>query len=267
MPFIDAHCHLHDDRIIEDIDGFVSRARNADVRYMASCSTMENNFRLTQNLAERYPEILPCFGIHPWFLDSCSSQWRANLQRHLAACPSGIGETGIDFMDKTADRAFQIQVFEHHLALAIEMKRPINIHVRKAWDTFIKIMKKMGPLPVPGIVHSYSGSADLVPLIQKFGLFISFSGSVTKPGAKKVVQAFKAAASLGCVVFETDTPDIYPHIPEPDPSGLNEPKNLPAIARIAANRIDGDYDALCRQAFDNSLQVFEPLLQGAGSAS
>ena len=260
MPFIDSHAHLHDTRIINDMDAIMARAEKSGVRFCMSCATAEENFELTLDLSRRFKAIIPFFGIHPWFLDSLSDEWQSTLERYLETHVSGIGETGIDFTDKTADRDRQVTVFETHLMLAKEMGRPINIHVRKAWDTFIRILKKIGKLKVPGIIHSYSGSADMVPLFEKYNLFISFSGSVTNPGSKKVPAALKAV-SENRFVLETDTPDIYPYIPDPHPLRLNEPANLTAIAKIAAERIGKDEEAFRRQAYENSCRVFGPLLE------
>ena len=191
MLFVDSHCHLHDPRIISDVPGIENRARIANVQYMVSCATMENNFELTAGLSRDFNSILPCFGIHPWFVGNISDQWKERLEHYLWTYPSGIGETGLDFTDKTCDRDLQIKVFEHHLRLAMELERPINIHIRKAWDTFIHILKKIGKLKVPGLIHSYSGSADMIPVFETYGLYLSFSGSVTNPNAKKVVTALK----------------------------------------------------------------------------
>jgi len=264
MYFIDSHCHLHDSRIISDIPWIEDRARVANVEYMVSCATMEDNFELTAQLSKDFNSILPCFGIHPWFVDSISEQWKEQLEHYLLAYPSGIGETGLDFTDKTCDRDIQIKVFEHHLMLARELERPVNIHIRKAWDTFIHILKKMGKFRVPGLIHSYSGSADMVPLFEAYGLYISFSGSVTNPEAKKVVKALQTV-SRDHFVLETDTPDIYPYLLEPQSSKLNEPKNLSAIAQIAATRIgmesEIEIEKFSRQAYDNSLNLFHPILQ------
>ncbi len=261
MPFIDSHTHLHDERIIADVPGIMARARAQGVRYMATCATMEENFELTAELSEQHPPILPFFGLHPWFLDALSDLWKNNLLRYLEAYPSsGIGETGIDFMDKTLDRDLQIRVFEHHLALARDLGRPITIHIRKAWDPAIRILKKMGKLRVPGLVHSYSGSAELVPVFESFNLYLSFSGSVTFEGAKKTVQAIRRVAE-DRVVLETDTPDIYPHLPGPRPTRLNEPSNLPAIARIAAERIGRDLEGFADQVYENSQALFGSLLK------
>jgi TatD DNase family protein len=261
MQFIDSHCHLQDSRIISDIPGILDRANKANVRYMMSCATKEDNFELTATLSRQFPSILPCFGVHPWFVDSLSEQWKEQLESYLLTYPSGIGETGMDFTDKTADRNLQIKVFEHHLVLARELELPINIHIRNAWDTFIHLLKKHGKLKVPGLIHAYSGSADMISIFEKKGLYISFPGSVTNPGAKKVIHALKRV-SKDRFVLETDAPDIYPYLAEPTVSRLNEPGNLPAIAGIAAKRIGRDVEEFSRQAYENSLTLFHPLLQG-----
>ena len=261
MLFIDSHCHLHDSRIISDVPWLEDRARIANVKYMVSCATMEDNFELTAQLSKDFPSILPCFGVHPWFVDTMSGQWKENLQVYLQTYPSGIGETGLDFTDKTCDKKKQIKVFEHHLMLARQLKRPINIHIRKAWDTFIHILKKFGKLKVPGMIHSYSGSADMIPIFEKYGFYISFSGSVTNPNAKKVINALKKV-SKNRFVLETDTPDIYPYLPESNSgSKLNEPENLPAIAQIASARIGMEFKEFSQHAFQNSLYLFNPILQ------
>jgi TatD DNase family protein len=86
---------------------------------------------------------------------------------------------------------------------------------------------------------------------------------VTKPNAKKVVRALKRV-SKERFVLETDTPDIYPYLPEhilgKKASRLNEPKNLPAIAQIASARVDMEFDKFSNQAYDNSMKLFHPIL-------
>lgn len=259
MLFIDSHCHLHDTRILADISHMVDRAQKAGVQYMVSCATMEENFERTAKLALAYGSVIPCFGIHPWFLDSLSENWQQTLETFLAAHRSGIGETGLDFMDKRADQELQLRVFSHHLALARELERPINIHIRKAWDPFIHLMKKFGPLTTPGLIHSYSGSLDMIPLFEKYNLYISFSGSVTRPNARKVVSALEAV-SKERFVMETDAPDIYPSLLDSRENTINEPKNLPAIAQIAAKRVNMGFEKFAAQAYNNSLTLFNPVL-------
>lgn len=263
--FFDSHCHLHDDRILADIPHIVMRAQKAGVRYMVSCATMEDNFAQTAALGLNYDSVIPCFGLHPWFLDSLSENWQQTLDRFLSDPGAGIGETGLDFMDKGANRDLQLQVFSHHMMLARELERPINIHIRNAWDPFIRLLKKMGPLKRAGLIHSYSGSADMIPLFEKYNLYISFSGSVTRPNAKKVVKAL-AAVSQDRFLIETDTPDIFPSFSNPganqanQANKLNEPKNLAIIAQIAAQSRQMGLEEFVNHAYNNSLTLFKPIL-------
>jgi TatD DNase family protein len=256
---VDAHCHLHDPRIIHDIPGIVQRAEAAGVTHMVTCATMEENFESTSALARQYPAIIPCYGIHPWFLESLSDNWQQVLMDRVAAEPCGIGETGLDFMDRHADRDRQLTVFAVHLSLARDLERPINIHIRKAWDPFVRMLKKNGPLKTPGLVHSFSGSAELVNMLARYNLYISFSGSVTRPRAKKVVKALNAV-SMDRILLETDTPDIYPSVPDPDSHGLNEPKNLPAIAQIASARAEVPFPEFVRSVHANAMTIFSPII-------
>ena len=165
-------------------------------------------------------------------------------------------------MDKEANRERQLQVFKTHLSLACDLKRPINIHVRKAWDAVLKMLKHFGPLPSPGVIHSYSGSADLIPILEKLNLYISFSGSVTRPNAKKAAKAL-GAVSMDRIVFETDAPDIVPWFIMETASGptpLNQPANVPGIIRTAAGILKKDFQPLAGCAYENSRNLFALIL-------
>jgi TatD DNase family protein len=259
MRFVDSHCHLHDNRIISDLSQIVNKAVAAGVDSMVTCATMESNFELTGQISLKFDSIIPCFGIHPWFVKSASENYQQNLENYIVKYNAGIGETGIDFVDKATDRDLQVKIFKTHLILAKELEIPINIHVRKAWDTFIHIIKKVGRLKAGGLIHSYSGSADMIPLFEKFGYFISFSGSVTNPSAKKVVAALRKV-SKERVVLETDTPDIYPYLTKARIKSLNGPENLPEISSIAAKRIGMDVEVFSENAYNNSLRLFKKIL-------
>ena len=261
MKFIDVHTHLHDRRIVDGIPGIIKRAQGAGLKKIVSCATMEENFRATFDLAEEYESVLPCFGVHPWFLDTLSRGWERNLGDWLEKVPSGVGETGLDFMGRGADRDLQIEVFTAHLTLARDLGRPINIHIRKAWDVFIHILKKHGPLGAGGLVHSYSGSADLAKVLERYNLHISFSGSVTRHNAKKTIRALNAV-DLDRILFETDTPDIFPTLDDGnDYAGrLNEPLFVPEIVRIAADRRGIGFEKLAGHGYINGLNLFKPLI-------
>ncbi len=261
MHFFDSHCHLHDNRIIDRAAVIEKRSVQAGVLHMVSCATMESNFETTVHLARQYPSIIPCLGIHPWFIGSRTRRWQSVLISAIQQNRAGIGETGLDFVDKSVDREDQIAVFEKHLAVAREMHRPVNVHVRNAWDAFIHLIKRMGPLPAGGLIHSYSGSADMIPIFEKYNWHVSFSGAATRPGAKKVVKALQAV-SPDRILLETDSPDILPSLPGLVSGELNEPANLPGIAAVVAAKKGIFIDVLAKCTFENSMELFRELAAG-----
>ena len=259
----DAHCHLHDPRIFDRIQEIIHRASLAGVRSMVSCATHASNFPTTRDLTRDHPSVLPCFGFHPWFLKELPPNWEGILEAALGEIPSGVGETGLDFIIKDVDRDLQVDVFEKHLALAAELNRPVAIHARKAWDVLIQVFKRLGPLPAGGLIHSFSGSADLVQTLEKYNLYFSFSGSQTRHQGKKAARALMAV-SPDRLLMETDAPDIFPHLDAGDPNplmpGINEPCLLPIIARALAAKRGQSVEELTQMTYDNALRLFAPLL-------
>ena len=263
LCYFDVHAHLHDPRISRDTNGILNRARRAGVVHTASCATMESNFKETETLARAHAGVVPCFGIHPWFLETLSPGWEAVLGAQLSALPSAVGETGLDFMDRGADRDLQLAVFRRHLGLAMDLGRPINIHIRKAWDAFVRILRETGPLPAGGLVHSYSGSADLVKLLTGYNLHISFSGAATRPKAKKTLRALNEVP-LDRILFETDTPDLFPSLetgPDVRHRPLNEPRYVADVVRICAQRRGLPVEKLAGHGYRNALHLFDPILR------
>lgn len=79
-PLIDAHCHLHDERLLSSssppncqrLEGVLSRARSAHLSHVVSCATHEQDWRVLEQLMEqqkhdRSLKIVPAFGVHPWW--------------------------------------------------------------------------------------------------------------------------------------------------------------------------------------------------------
>jgi TatD DNase family protein len=173
-----------------------------------------------------------------------------------------VGEIGLDFGSGQPDPALQLAVFSRQLAVARDLNRPVSIHIRKAFDPFIHLLKQQGPLPARGLIHSYSGSADMVPLFEKYNLYLSFSGAVTRPGAKKGIQALKAT-SPNRVLVETDSPDIAPWLSRGERPDLNQPCYLPVIVQIASQRAGIPFKTLATRVWDNACTLFDLPVKGA----
>ncbi|CAN1133709.1 Uncharacterized metal-dependent hydrolase YabD [Linum perenne] len=146
-------------------------------------------------MGERYPCVVPCFGLHPWFIRERTPNWFNTLQEFFEATPSAaVGEIGLDkgSHGKTIDFTDQVEVFKKQLQLAKELNKPASVHCVRAFGDLLTIMKSMGPFPAGVILHSYLGSAEMVPELAKLGAYFSFSGflmSMKTQKAKKMLAA------------------------------------------------------------------------------
>ncbi|MFO7749677.1 MAG: TatD family hydrolase [Desulfobacteraceae bacterium] len=257
MEFFDAHCHLQDKRVLADIDAIVHQWHHIGGRWLACCGTCHNDWEAVAALSDRYCHVIPSFGIHPWFAGTATTGWAEKLENRLDSRQSGVGEIGLDLKADNLD--LQTLLFKKQLEMAKEKGLPVSIHVRKAWDPFIHILKRTGKLPAGGLIHSYSGSADMIPLFERHGLFISFSGAITNPGNKKAARAIQAV-SLDRILMETDTPDILPRIHGLSNSSVNKPENLFYIARSAAATRGISTERLARLTYGNAEKLFHPVM-------
>lgn len=265
MKRFDAHCHLQDPRLAQRLSRILRTWNCSGGGFLVSCGTRESDWADLIAIAGGADTVLTCFGIHPWYVDTLSPAWEEKLERNLGCLPSGVGEIGLDFTNATPDRQLQEAVFKSQLALAHTLRLPVSIHIRKAWDSFIRILKHVGPLAGGGLIHSFSGSGDMVPLFERYNLYISFSGAVTNPGNKKVAKALKAV-SPDRLLVETDSPDLLPRLPRLQKTGedrINTPANLRFIAEAAATRLKIPPDTLIQQTFDNGVRLFTPLINPA----
>lgn len=118
----------------------------------------------------------------------------------LEAC--AVGELGWDKRLGGLDR--QTELAEAQLEVARARGLPVILHVVGAHGLALERLEKCGAMR--GVVHGYSGAAELVPRYLALGLSISFGPSVIRPRARKVREAARRVP-LARLLVETDGPD------------------------------------------------------------
>ena len=105
---------------------------------------------------------------------------------------------------------------------------------------------------VKGILHSFSGSAEMAEQLVKMGWYISVSGVVTFKNARRLLEAVERVP-LDFLLVETDCPYLTPH---PHRGKTNHSGYLPyTVSRIA--EIKGvSYEEVCRATRENARRVF-----------
>ncbi|HEY5621490.1 MAG TPA: TatD family hydrolase [Pontiella sp.] len=249
----DSHNHIQDERLSPDISGVTARARAAGVIRMGVKGCCEEDWPRVIELMTAYEGIVPSFGLHPWFIARRSSEWLRALETLLVRYPrAGVGEIGIDHAVEDRDAADQEAVFLSQLELARKMERPVSIHCRRAWGRLIELLDQFGELPRGMLIHCFGGSAEVATELVRRGAYISFSGSITRPNARKAGPAIRAVPEERLLI-ETDAPDILPAQAEGD---LNEPANLRWVLARAAELRGLPEAELAELTFRNAERFF-----------
>jgi TatD DNase family protein len=174
-----------------------------------SPSEGEMQIRLLESLGtDTLPKLIPCWGLHPWLVQTLKPAQLQEEQKRLALIPSRalIGELGLDFSKGSdeACRALQVDVFVDQLRLAKRLQRPLVLHVVRAHGRALDILRREGGQWF-GWVHGFSGSVEVAQEYRKMGLFISVGPRIF---SSKSTQLRRAVARLGLedLVIESDWP-------------------------------------------------------------
>lgn len=280
MKLFDAHCHLpafakftadkQDEVLVSDASRVMERAAVAGIERIAVCGTSPKDWSEVLQIPEKYPQVFPMIGIHPWFVkgrDGSPSRpsvdaarpavepylWENDfqaLEKTVRKVPmSGIGETGLDFQERFTNRAEQAASFAAHLDLARELNRPVAVHCVQAWGRLIEILRQH---PAPRVLlHAFGGAPELIPELLELNCWFSFCGTVTNPEAKRV-RASAAAVQENRLLIETDSPDFPPFGCKPP----NEPANLIHIARAVAQLRGVSADQIAEITLHNAQALF-----------
>lgn len=254
ISLYDAHNHLQDERLTARLEEIV---RDHPAACVVNASS-ERDWAHVEQLAKRHTWVVPAFGLHPWYAKERSARWFDELRRYLDANPRAtIGEIGLDRWIRDADVADQERVFAQQLELAAERNVAASIHCLKAWGHLEEALHK-SPRPERGfLIHSYGGSAEMVPVFSKLGAYFSISGYYAHERKAAQREAFKRVA-LGRILVETDAPDMLP------PQGLvayefgeaNDPRNLGRIYEFAAGLFGLTVDAFAERVKANFTSLF-----------
>ncbi|XP_057969944.1 uncharacterized protein LOC131159228 isoform X2 [Malania oleifera] len=124
---------------------------------------------------------------------------------------NGVSEIGLDkgSHGRNIDFMDQVEVFQRQLELAKELQRPVSIHCVRAFGDLLQIMQRMGPFPAGVILHSFLGSAEMVPEFAKLGAYFSFSGFLMSMNVQKAKKMLKMVP-MDRILLESDAPDALP---------------------------------------------------------
>lgn len=261
MEFIDSHAHLADPAFAADADDVIGRARATGAAAVVCIATTAEDAGAAAALAARHPGfIYSTAGVHPHeahAFDPLNDP--ARIRDRLAAGAVAVGECGLDYHYDNSPRPQQRRAFAEQLSLARESGKPVVVHTREAVDDTAAMVREAGAAGVRGVLHCFTGPAELGETALEAGWFISFSGIVTFP--KFGDDALLRMVPEDRLLVESDSPYLAP---VPNRGKRNEPAWVTlTIARVAAAR-DLDARSLALTTANNARALFNLAPPGGG---
>src|SRR3989344_2590019 len=248
MPkYFDIHSHLNFSDYQIDFDEVIERLRGSQTHTIVVGTDFESSKRAVE-LADKYPEIYACIGIHP-IADKENSDISlfSGLVKHPKVVM--IGECGLDFYhaDKNTDFERQKKLFIDQIRFALTHKKSLMIHSRDAYGELLEILKLY-----PGIrgnIHFFAGDWEIAQKFFAIGFTISFTGVITF--ASQYDQVIKNAP-LDKILSETDAPYVAP---VPYRGKRNEPSYVSEVAKRIAEVRGSNFEEVRAALFGNALSM------------
>jgi len=262
IKLIDSHCHLpHNETALKE--WLESAAQEGVEKFITIGTSLEDNKKCIQ-IAEENSKVYTTTGIYPHEdLNISIGDLRHKLQKQLNSSKKivGIGECGIDITDWHGGRDIQdqIKVFEMQIKLALENNLPLVLHNRNGDEQVIAALTKHSLLQInlhklKGVAHCFASSWETAQKLLSLGFYISFSGLITYPSRKELLETVQKVP-LDKFVLETDSP----YLPPQGFRGTgkkNQPKYVRMIAQKVAEIKELPFELICSNSYQNTRKIF-----------
>jgi TatD DNase family protein len=226
--FVDTHCHLDDTSLADRLPEVLARAEAAGVTRFIVPGVGPDCWNDVMAVAMGRKGVFGAPGIHPMRAMQFGAKPLARLEQ-LCSDAVAVGEIGLDYGYEVS-REVQQHAFQAQLRLAIGCGLPVLIHSRRAFADTLALLRKEEVWRVGGVMHAFSGSAEIAAECVKLGLFIGIAGPITYENAIRPVTVVKQIP-LEHLLLETDAPDLTP---VPHRGKLNEPAFMVETAKKIA---------------------------------
>lgn len=256
---IDTHTHIYDEAFAADAELMVQRALDKGVTMAFLPNVDASTIEPMRAFCARFPQFCKMMmGIHPTSVNASYREeinaFDEQLQLHADEYIA-VGEIGLDlYWDKTYLKEQKL-VFEHQIAAAIALQKPICIHCREAFNEVVDSLKKFSPADLRGIFHCFTGSPEMAQQIARLGdFYFGIGGPSTYKNATFINDIPKI--SLSRILLETDAPYLPP-VP------YRGKRNEPAYVEMVAQKLAQVYGLTVQEVDSATTQNVKSLFFGS----
>ncbi|WP_105618730.1 TatD family hydrolase [Vallitalea okinawensis] len=252
--FFDSHAHYDDKKFKKDLDAIMKKIKEAGVDYVVNVGADVDTSLKSLELADQYDFIYASVGVHPHDVKDLMEEDIEKLYGMAATHDKVVafGEIGLDYHYDYSPRELQKEWFVEQIELAKELELPIIVHSREASQDTYNILKDYKGNMFGGVIHCFSGSAELAKEYVKDDYYIGIGGVITFPNAKKTIEVVKEIP-LDYLLIETDCPYLAP---VPHRGQRNDSSNLKFIAEKIAELKGVSLEEVAEKTMANAKKLY-----------
>lgn len=210
MEFIDTHAHLYLNQFELDIEVVIQEARNNHVSKVLLPNIDSGSIDGLLRLKTKFPDYFEVMmGVHPCSIDdNYLQELKVAEGQFLTQGFVGVGEIGLDYYWDTKFKAQQIKAFRTQINWAKDLKLPIAVHCREAFDDILDIIDEEQDGRLRGVLHCFTGNVDQAKQLIDNGFLLGVGGVITykNSGLDKTITEI----DLNHLILETDAPYLSP---------------------------------------------------------
>lgn len=250
MDIIDTHCHLDVADFDSDRSEVLESCRAVGISKIIVPAIQSKTWPNVLELCRNETGLYPALGLHPVFINQHQADDIYKLDQLLESNkPIAVGEIGLDFYLKDLDKDKQLDLFEQQLLLAKKHDLPVILHVRKAHDQVLQLLKKIKVKG--GFSHAFNGSLQQAQHYIDLGFKLGFGGTLTYENSTKIHELARSLP-LEAIVLETDAPDM---VVESHRGKRNSPEYIMDSLAALANIRNEDVSVVAKQTTQNANDV------------
>ena len=265
MNLIDTHTHIYDHQFSLDRNDAMQRALDAGVKMVLLPNVDASTIAPMLELHEQYPDCTRVMmGLQPEEVKEDYKEVLSVMEKELGeGSPAsrvsqsrvqyvGVGEVGLDFYWDATFEKEQLDAFETQLDWAKQLRLPLSIHCRNAFDKMVKILEHKQDGGLRGIMHCFTGTEEEAKVYLELGFHLGLGGVTTYKNCG--VKDYLPNLPMDRIVLETDAPYLAP---VPCRGKRNEPAFLVHTAKRIAEILQMPLEDFAATTTDNVKDLFQ----------
>ena len=243
-PFsiVDSHCHLtlienHHATLHQELEHI-----SLHDMYLLDVGIEPHDLEYRKITFSKYKHIYFSVGLHPNYCEKYTVKQVESVLHQAIPHADAIGECGLDWFIKKSNPTKQREIFQVHLTMAFEYKKPLIIHSRGSLEDIIheiNIFYKKNNINIQseqynkypiGVIHCFSGTKEQAQQCLELGFYISFTANISYKKNIHLQEIIKTIPK-NKLLLETDAPYLS-H--QKIRSEINHPKNMPLLYETVA---------------------------------